>query len=160
MKKQAKRLESTRRQFLKSTSLAAAAMAFPTIITGCASNSSPLARRTSANSRINVAQLGCGRIGRSMDLPGVMRHPDLARVVAICDVDSVRLGDGKKLVEEGYAKALKKENAVKVKTFSNYREMLEERSIDAVAISTPDHWHALPAIEAALAGKDVYLQKP
>src|SRR4029079_14859717 len=72
----------------------------------------------------------------------------------------VRLADGKQLIEQGYAKSLGKDNAVAVKTYSNYREMLDDPSIDAVSISTPDHWHALPAIEAALAGKDVYLQKP
>lgn len=119
-----------------------------------------MARRTSANSRINVAQIGCGRIGRSMDIPGVMKHPDRARIVAVCDLDTVRLNDAQQLVEQGYAQQLGTENPVKVKTYSNYREMLEDGSIDAVAISTPDHWHALPAIESALAGKDVYLQKP
>jgi myo-inositol 2-dehydrogenase/D-chiro-inositol 1-dehydrogenase len=150
----------SRREFMKAASVAASAIAFPTILTGCASSSTPLARRTVANSRINIAQIGCGRIGRSMDIPGVMRHPDLARIVAVCDLDSVRLNDARELVEQGYAKALGKENAVAVKTYRNYREMLKDRSIDAVAISTPDHWHALPAIEAALAGKDVYLQKP
>src|SRR5205085_1278970 len=110
--------------------------------------------------RINIAQIGCGRIGRTMDIPGIMKHPDRARIVAICDLDTVRLADGKELIEQGYAKALGSDSAAKVKTYGNYREMLEDPSIDAVAISTPDHWHALPAIEAALAGKDVYLQKP
>ena len=151
---------TSRRQFIKTASLAAGAIAFPTILTGCATGSSPLARRTTANSRINVAQIGLGRIGRTMDIPGVMKHPDRARIVAVCDLDSVRLADGKQLVEQGYAKQLGAEKAATVKAYANYREMLEDKSIDAVAISTPDHWHALPAIESALAGKDVYLQKP
>ncbi|MEO6436407.1 MAG: Gfo/Idh/MocA family oxidoreductase [Tepidisphaeraceae bacterium] len=145
---------------MKAASVAASAIAFPTIITGCASSSSPLPRRTAANSRINIAQIGCGRIGRTMDIPGILKHADRARIVAVCDLDSVRLNDGQQMVEQGYAKQLGQDNAVKVKAYSNYREMLEDPSIDAVAISTPDHWHALPAIEAALAGKDVYLQKP
>jgi predicted dehydrogenase len=152
----------SRRDFVKTASLAAGAIAFPTILTGCATrnSSSTLARGTAANSRINVAQIGCGRIGRSMDIPGIMKHPDRARIVAVCDLDTVRLNDGQQLVEQGYAKRLGQENAVTVKPYRNYREMLEDKSIDAVSISTPDHWHALPAIEAALAGKDVYLQKP
>ena len=44
--------------------------------------------------------------------------------------------------------------------YEDYREMLLDKDIDAIMISTPDHWHAQPAIEAALAGKDIYLQKP
>ncbi len=151
---------TSRRQFLKTASIAAGAIAFPTIITGCATGSSPFAKRTSANSRINIAQIGCGRIGRTMDIPGVMKHPDLARIVAVCDLDSVRLADAKELVEQGYAKSLGGDHPIRVQTYANYREMLGNKSIDAVAISTPDHWHALPAIEAALANKDVYLQKP
>src|SRR4051812_45951017 len=92
---------TSRRDFLKAASLAAGAIAFPTIITGCASGSSPFARRTSANSRINIAQIGCGRIGRTMDIPGIMKHPDRARIVAVCDLDTVRLSDAQQLVEQG-----------------------------------------------------------
>ena len=88
-----------------------------------------------------------------MDMPGVMKHPDLARIVAVCDLDSVRVNDGKQLVESTYAKALGSASAMNVKTYGNYREMLQDPSIDAIAISLPDHWHALPAIEGALAGK-------
>jgi predicted dehydrogenase len=47
-----------------------------------------------------------------------------------------------------------------VKQYGDYREMLQDKSVDAVCISTPDHWHAQPAMEAAIAGKDIYLQKP
>ncbi len=51
-------------------------------------------------------------------------------------------------------------NYVKVKTYGDYKELLLDKSIDAVMITTPDHWHSQPAIEAALAGKDIYLEKP
>jgi predicted dehydrogenase len=78
--------------------------------------------------------------------------------VAVCDLDTVRVADAKQQIEEYYKTELKTSHAVK--TYSNYREMLADKSIDAVIISTPDHWHAQPAIEAALAGKDIYLQKP
>src|SRR5215218_1282875 len=88
----------TRRDFLKATSLAAGAIAFPTILTSCASTSG---NRTAANNRINIAQIGCGRIGRTMDMPGIMKHPDRARIVAVCDLDSVRLKDAQELVEQG-----------------------------------------------------------
>ena len=50
--------------------------------------------------------------------------------------------------------------AVTVKTFADYHDMLVDKSIDAVMITTPDHWHSQPAIEAALAGKHIYVQKP
>jgi myo-inositol 2-dehydrogenase / D-chiro-inositol 1-dehydrogenase len=156
------RIGASRRQFVKASLVA---LGTP-IYHGCTSSGrraetepARASTRPSANSYINIAQLGCGRIGRTMDIPGIMKHPDRARIVAVCDLDSVRLADGQQLVESGYAKALGS-NGVKVKAYKNYREMLQDPSIDAVAISTPDHWHALPAIEAALAGKDVYLQKP
>jgi len=154
-------VRTSRRQFVKASMMA---LSFP-LVYGCAtsgtrSGSSSIATKLSANNRINIAQIGCGRIGRTMDMPGIMKHPDRARIVAVCDLDNVRLKDAQELVESGYAKALGQDHAAKVKTYRNYREMLQDASIDAVSISTPDHWHALPAIEAALAGKDVYLQKP
>src|SRR5438128_2163478 len=96
----------SRRDFLKASSVMAGAIAFPTILTSCAVARGPNAN--SPNSRINIAQIGCGRIGRTMDMPGIMKHPDQARIVAICDLDSVRLNDGRDLVEKGYAKALGK----------------------------------------------------
>jgi predicted dehydrogenase len=141
-----------------------AALTIP-LYQGCTSSSNKTApargvSRTGANGLINVAQIGCGRIGRSMDMPGVLRHHDQARLVAVCDLDNVRLADASEFVEQSYSKTLGKDKPVVVKAYRNYREMLQDPSIDAVMISTPDHWHALPAIEAALAGKDVYLQKP
>lgn len=143
---------TSRRDFMK---VALAAGAFPTLISARA-----LHGQTAPSNIINVAQIGCGRIARTMDIPGIMKHPGLARIVAVCDLDTVRLKDAKELVEQGYAKAEGGQAKAVVKTYADYREMLKDKSIDAVAISTPDHWHALPAIEAALAGKDIYLQKP
>jgi len=70
------------------------------------------------------------------------------------------MADGKKLVKDYYKKKTGSKNAVDVKMYGDYREMLLNKDIDAVIISTPDFWHSQPAIEAALAGKDIYLQKP
>ena len=53
---------------------------------------------------IQVAQIGCGRIARSLDIRGILRNSDEARYVAVCDLDSVRLADAKHLLEEAYAK--------------------------------------------------------
>src|ERR1017187_8366162 len=106
--------------------------------------------------RIHVAQIGCGRMGRG-DMEGVLAH-SLSRVVAVCDLDSRRLAAGKKLAEDFYTK--QGESNVDVKAFHDYRELLARPDIDAVVVSVPDHWHALVAIEAAIAGKHSYVQKP
>ena len=66
----------------------------------------------------------------------------------------------KKLVEDYYNKKTGSSQAVDVTMYADYKEMLADKDIDAVVISTPDHWHSQPALEAALAGKDIYLQKP
>jgi len=140
-----------RRNFLKN-SLATTAGTFviPTIVP------SSVFGKDAPGNKINIGQIGCGRIARGHDLPETMRN-DVVRIIAVSDVDSNRMKDGKKLVEEYYAS---KEITVNVKMYDDYKEMLLNPDIDAVIISTPDHWHAQPAIEAALAGKDIYLQKP
>ena len=140
----------TRREFARVSLLGAGALAFPSIIP---------ARVLGAGApggKINVLQIGCGRIGRSMDLPGILSD-DRTRVVAVCDLDSIRAQDARRFVEEHYAR---KGVKLQVATYDDYRAALQRSDIDAVAISTPDHWHAQPVIEAALAGKDIYVQKP
>src|SRR6056297_1295054 len=143
-----------RRSFLKKASTATAAtMVVPTIVP-----SSVLGKNAPSNN-IHVGQIGCGRIARGHDMPGVMNYAS-AKMVAVSDVDSKRMEDGKKLVEDYYKEKSGNNNPLKVKMYSNYKELINDKEIDAVVISTPDHWHAQPAIEAALAGKDIYLQKP
>ena len=106
--------------------------------------------------KIEVAQIGCGRMGRG-DVLGVLASP-LARVVAVCDLDAKRLAAGKQLVEEAYKK--QGETNVEVAASADYRELLARPSLDAVIVSVPDHWHARVAVDAALARKHVYVQKP
>ena len=106
--------------------------------------------------KINVAQIGCGRMGRS-DLGNVLNE-SLARVVAVCDLDSKRLAAGKKMVEDYYTE--RGESGVNVKTFPNYHDVLASPDIDAVVVTVPDHSHARLAIDAAIAGKHIYVQKP
>lgn len=137
---------------MKKTALAGVAFGFPTIVPASVFG------KNAPSNKINIGQIGCGRIARDHDLPGTWRH-DVARIVAVSDVDSKRMADGKKLVEDYYTKMLG-ENYMDVKQYGDYREMLLNKDIDAVIISTPDHWHAQPAMEAALAGKHIYLQKP
>jgi predicted dehydrogenase len=110
------------------------------------------------SNRVNVGAIGTGRISRTHDMPGVWKY-DHARIVAVCDLDSRRVEDAKALVNGYYGKKTGKPYDG-VAAYLDYRDLLANEDVDAVLISTPDHWHALPAIAAVEAGKDVYLQKP
>ncbi|UBM57483.1 Gfo/Idh/MocA family oxidoreductase [Marinilongibacter aquaticus] len=145
-------MKESRRKFMKN-SLAASAgvLAFPTIVP------SSVFGKNAPSNKIQIGQIGCGRIARDHDLPGTMQH-DVAQLVAVCDLDHHRTVEGKAHVEKYYRE--KKNKTVDIKMYDDYRELLLNKDIDAVVISTPDHWHSQPAIEAALAGKHVYLQKP
>jgi myo-inositol 2-dehydrogenase / D-chiro-inositol 1-dehydrogenase len=157
----------TRRDYLKSSVLGAAgflmapalvpktilAKGAPTIVP-----SSVLGKNAPGNS-IHVAQIGFGRISRIHNLPSTMRNEGV-RVIGVCDVDRKRLEDGKRFVEDWYRKHKGRERYIEVGTFTDYRELVSQPDIDAVIISTPDHAHLLPTLEAAVAGKDIYLEKP
>ncbi len=136
--------QRSRREFL------AASVAAPLIVPA-----SVLGRSAPGN-RINIGIIGVGRIAREHDIPGILSRDD-ARIVAASDLDSKRLVLGKQLVEGRYEK---KGIRITVRTFGNYRDLLQDREVDAVVICTPDHWHARPTIDAVRAGKDVYLEKP
>ena len=145
----------SRRQFL-SASLAGAtgALAFPTLVP-----SSALGQAAPSN-LIHVGQIGCGRIANEMDMPGILRQSQAARYVAVCDLDSKRLAKAKDRIERDYAGQAGSHAPDAIKAYGDYRELLKHPGLDAVAISTPDHWHAELIVAAALAGKDVYVQKP
>jgi predicted dehydrogenase len=141
----------TRRDFARNTLLGAGLLAAPNLIP---------ARLLGANApsnRIRVGQIGCGRIARDHDMPNVF-HSELADYVAVCDLDAKRAAEGKERVAGFYRE--KNLPAPSVTVHGDYRELLARPDIDAIVISTPDHWHAEPALAAILAGKDVYLQKP
>jgi predicted dehydrogenase len=146
----------SRRQFLATAGSGIAASAavggFPAIVPASVLGAA------SPGNRINVGAIGTGRISRVHDLPGIWRH-DIGRIVAVCDLDSKRVAEAKVLVNDHYTKKTGKPYDG-VTTYTNYRDLLANKDIDAVVISTPDHWHALITIEAVAAGKDVYLQKP
>lgn len=142
----------TRRRFVKTTVAGSAGLML----------ASPLGRESllfgqSPNRRIQIAQVGCGRMGTE-DLLGTIRHADLCRIVAVCDLDSKRLAAARAKAEQFYRE--KGERAVDVKAYRDYREVLARPDIDAVSVTPPDHWHAIVAVEAALAGKDLHVQKP
>ena len=143
----------SRRDYLKKTAIGSAGLVFaPTIVP------SSVFGKDAPSNKINIGQIGCGRIARSHDMSETLKY-DQARMIAVCDLDSNRALDAKNHVQGHYDKK-KGKGYVDVKIYEDYREMLLNPDIDAVQVSTPDHWHSQPAIEAALAGKDIYLQKP
>ena len=145
-------MKSSRREFLKySVAAQAAAAALPSFA------ARPLRGATAPGNLVNIGVIGTGRIAREHDIPGIIRHGALARITAVCDLDSNRVQEGRRFVEELYAG---KGVSLTVRTYADYREMLRNKELDAIVICTPDHWHAKPAIEAAQAGKDIYLEKP
>jgi len=147
----------SRRTFMETTikggvATAALAAGFPEIV-----SSSALGKNSPSN-RINVGAIGTGRISRVHDMPGTWKF-DSARIVAVCDLDSQRVENAKRLVNDYYTQKTGK-TYDGVTTYTDYRNLLKNKDIDAVLVSTPDHWHALIGIDAVEAGKDVYLQKP
>jgi predicted dehydrogenase len=142
----------SRRRFLKTTLGATAAVGFPTILP------SSVFGQMAPSNRINVGAIGVGRISRVHDLPGIWQYDD-ARIMAVCDLDSNRVESGKALINDVYAKKTGKPYDG-VRGYRNYHDLLADKDIDAVVISTPDHQHAIVACTAVRAGKDVYLQKP
>lgn len=143
----------SRRSFLDLSVKATAVMAgFPTIVPASVFG------KNAPSNRINIGAIGTGRISRTHDLPGVWQY-DNALVMAVCDLDSNRANDTKDLVNRYYAKKTGKDYDG-VKVYTDYRELLLNKDIDAVLVSTPDHWHAPIVIHAVQAGKDVYMQKP
>jgi myo-inositol 2-dehydrogenase/D-chiro-inositol 1-dehydrogenase len=110
-------------------------------------------------SRIGVGLIGTGRQVFHANLPWFLGSKEV-QVVAVCDVDSWRLERAKKMVEDAYAAAGPGGPYKGCLAFRDFRELLARKDIDAVMISTPDHWHAFMAVEAARAGKDIALEKP
>ena len=106
------------------------------------------------NSRINVAVIGCGRISNEFEIPCVLARKDIARIVAVCDLDSRRRDFAAEKIEKAYA------DGTKVLRLHDYKEVCARADVDAVMICLPDFWHALVATTAICSGKAVWLQKP
>ncbi len=125
-----------RRNFMKQTSLAAAG----TLTAFSAS------RVLGANERLNVAIIGCGRMGRSN--LNVQKGTGLVDIGAVCDVYEPHLNQALQMAGSG------------TKGYTDFRPILDSKDIDAVVIASPDHWHALMTTMACEAGKDVFVEKP
>ena len=130
-------LALNRREFIHKTAIATSAA-------GLASASYD--RILGANERINVAFLGCGRMGRHN--VSVQKRINDINIAALCDVYEPNLNEAAKMVDSS------------VKTTKDFRTVLDNKDIDAVVISSPDHWHALMTTLACEAGKDVFVEKP
>jgi predicted dehydrogenase len=139
----------SRRTFLKSS----AAMA-PAIVSASALGSST---GTRPSDRINVAMIGCGKMANDYHLPQLLAQSDV-QLVAVCEVDQKRREHAKSRVEAKYSSG--KTDYTGCDTYVDFRKIIERSDIDAVCIATPDHWHAIPTMEACKAGKDVYCEKP
>lgn len=147
----------TRRGFLKKTfGLAAAASAFPAIIPSSALGADGT---VTPGNRITLGFIGTGDHGVNMNLRNFLPHAD-AQVVALCDVDADRVKNALHIATDHYAQQGRAGGDGGIATTSDWREIVARDDIDAVVISTPDHWHMIPAVAAARAGKDVFCEKP
>ncbi len=142
-----------RRRFLKRLSVSAAAVGFPYVVPALALG------KDGAVAASNKIVMGCIGVGGkrpggqgTADLRGFLGR-DQVRVVAVCDVDSVHRGWARDIVNEKYGNK-------DCSTYNDFRELLAREDIDAVSIVVPDHWHAIAAVRAAQAGKDIFCQKP
>ena len=143
-----RQVAATRRGFLKAGA-AAGLFAFPTLVPA------RVLGQQAPSKKIQVGVIGCGRIAGGMDIPGIWHNQDLATVVALADCDVKRTRTTEKKTHELFAGDLPA-----LKRYQDYRELLADKAVDAVMICTPDFWHAQQCVDAAFAGKDVYVQKP
>ena len=144
----------SRRTFLHRASLTAAGvLGVPHIMPASVFGANAPSNRTT------VGFIGCGRQTYYSNIPGFIKLPEV-QVVSVCDVDAWRMAEAKKQVEDHYAKKSPNSSFKGCAVYKDFRELLADKSLDAVMISTQDHWHVPMAIAAVRAGKDVALEKP
>jgi predicted dehydrogenase len=143
--------QHTRRSFLEHTlAVAAAGIASSTRRLPAQDTDAPSSTRPRSTERVGLAIIGLH--GRGIDHLDAYTFDDRVEVIALCDVDSATFGKAqRKLAERGRPVA---------KPYSDIRKLLEDKSVQAVSIAAPNHWHALAGIWAMQAGKDVYVEKP
>lgn len=137
-----------RREFLARSSGLAAAGAL-----GWLPEARGMARRVSANDRIAVGFIGVGSLGGNHHLPDTLKRSEF-EVRAVCDVDRNHVDRALDRIDKVEA------SRGRASGYRDYRELLDRKDLDAVFVVTPDHWHALAAIDSCRAGMDVYCEKP
>ena len=144
-----KRNKMNRRRFLKNaTGITAGAVAFPYIVSSSAlGNTGSVA----ASNRIVMGCIGMGGMGTG-DMRGFLGKKEV-QVVAVCDVDKSQRDKAKKNVDQRY-------NNNDCKTYLDFRDVIARNDINALSLAMPDHWHSIPAVMGARAGKDIHAQKP
>jgi len=143
----------SRRQFLKhSATSAATVLLTQTILTSTTRGSE------APSNRITAGFIGVGRMG-SADLKEVLGFKNV-QVLAVCDVDAKRATFAKELVQNYYAGSNTNGIYQGCTAYGDFKDLIARDDIDTVFVITPDHWHAIPAIAAAKAGKDIFVQKP
>ncbi len=142
-----------RRTFLQKAGVASiAGMVVPTVVP------SSVFGKNSPSSRINIGMIGTGRQAIKVNLLDGFLKLDNCQVIAVNDVDAWRMELGAKTINDFYSE--KKGTSFQgVKSYGDHRELLNNKDIDAVMVSTTDHWHAPQGIAAALAGKHVCMEK-
>jgi predicted dehydrogenase len=145
----------SRRTLLKRAAATAGAFGVPYLIPASALG---LQGAVAPSNRIRYGYIGCGNHGVGWNFVQIYRCPD-AQIVAVCDVDEGHLRTAKANVDAHYGEALGKDYRG-CAALSDFRDLINRKDIDVVGIATPDHWHVIPAIMAAKAGKDVICEKP
>jgi len=140
---------TSRRKFIKNVAASSAALAIGGLATGMSAKS--YRNIIGANERINVAMIGVNSRGKSMS--GTFAGQKNASVGCICDVDE-------RAIPKAVKAAMEVNPDFTPKTEKDCRKVLEDKTIDAIYIATPDHWHAPLTIMGCQAGKHVYVEKP
>ncbi len=137
-------IKHNRRKFLKNTlGVAGGIITAPYILNSC---------KNAPSRQITLGMIGVGGHGVSWNMKAFLEFEDV-RILAVCDVDSERKDEAKRIVDEKYQNQ-------DCTAYNDFREVLAREDIDAVMISTPDHWHVPISVLAAQAGKDVICEKP
>ena len=139
-----------RRDFVKG--LAAAAIGAPTIVPASVFG------QNAPSNRLTMGQIGVGNMGTT-NMKEFLKRDDV-QVLAICDIDDKRAQEGKKTVVDTYAQKSSTGKYVGCDLIHDFRALIDRSDIDFISIAVPDHWHAIPAIAAANAKKDIYAEKP
>lgn len=137
-----------RRNFLQKSAFSAAALGLTPLVGGSYGS---IYGAAAPSNKVKVALMGCRSMGWS-DLSTFLKYPEV-ECVALCDVDDEWLNKRAADVEKASGKKVPN-------LYKDWRRIIDNKDVDVIIIGTPDHWHCLPTIYAAQAGKDIYVEKP